>query len=115
MSLRNVRSPEAPKITTLQGCGMGRDERPSRKGLTVEAEFGGFKAPPLYVSKDAREGKKARSNPGQLLHARADEREPGEGRRAQFVVVGGIRAARLREDLALDRLDVAVDEQDVAF
>src|SRR5688500_1478251 len=33
MSLRKVRSPDAPKITTLHGCGIGRFDRPSRSGV----------------------------------------------------------------------------------
>src|SRR5687768_13963183 len=33
MSLRKVKSPDAPKITTLHGCGIGRLDKPSRSGL----------------------------------------------------------------------------------
>ena len=47
MSLRYVRSPEAPKMTTLHGCGIGRLERPSRSGLVVGAVVW-FKAEAVY-------------------------------------------------------------------
>src|SRR5260221_8432645 len=42
MSLRNVRSPDAPKMTTLHGCGIGRLDKPSRSGF--EERMFGFKA-----------------------------------------------------------------------
>lgn len=35
MSFRKVRSPEAPKMTTVQGWGVGRPERVSRDGIGI--------------------------------------------------------------------------------
>src|SRR5215218_10328012 len=51
MSLRKVRSPEAPKITTLHGCGIGRLDKPSRSGLADNS---------LLTEKEAEHGPRRR-------------------------------------------------------